>query len=550
VTTSAPPSSTLDLESVRRALAGRYTLERELGRGGMGTVYLARDVRLDRLVALKILLPAFAHQAGLRDRFLLETRVAASFSHPNIVPVYAVEEASDYLAYAMGLVEGETLTQRVARMGPLPVREIVRLLQDVGYALAYAHGRGVVHRDIKPDNVMLERATGRALVLDFGISRSMTPVVRGAGLTRVGEVVGTPEYMSPEQASGDEVDGRSDVYALGLVAYFAATGETAMVGDSTQKILVRQLTDQLPPIARLRADLPSALAGAIDRCVEKDPGDRFAAAEALVEEIDAAQLAEREIPVPVRMFASELSTLMLVVGILLLFTWVQVQHQLDARVGRLDVALPVVLLLSLMIARIVTTMSEGRRLVAAGFPIDEVMRGLHAVVAERSTRRAEVRAQPETRRRRRTTIAWSVPGLAVALLMAWTALRLRVRVSPTQWESPAAGILLIFSACALFGASLVLLIASPLRMPLGELLFRIVWLGPVGRSFIRLSAVGLPQTPASLRTAARTGEAKAASRRTPAVAIAATPPHAPVRPRGTLEERVAALERWRHTLDG
>ena len=215
-------------------LAGRYRVERLLGRGGMGAVHLARDLQLDRLVAIKELPAEFASDPMLRERFLREVRMAASFSHPNIVPVYAVEEGEDYLAYAMGLVEGETLTQRVERAGPLPVRELVRVVQDVGYALAYAHGRGVVHRDIKPDNVMLERATGRALVLDFGISRSMTHVVSASNLTRVGEVVGTPEYMSPEQASGDVVDGRSDLYALGLTAYYAATGTTAMSGESTQ----------------------------------------------------------------------------------------------------------------------------------------------------------------------------------------------------------------------------------------------------------------------------------------------------------------------------
>src|SRR5688572_15124864 len=156
----------------------------------MGAVYLARDLRLDRPVALKVLPTEFASQASLRDRFIRETRTAASFSHPNIVPVYAVEESDELLAYAMGFVEGETLAERVRRIGPLPAREIVRVLHDVGYALAYAHGRGVVHRDIKPDNVMIERATGRALVMDFGISRSMTPPARAAALTRVGEVVG------------------------------------------------------------------------------------------------------------------------------------------------------------------------------------------------------------------------------------------------------------------------------------------------------------------------------------------------------------------------
>ena len=268
MTATVPPTAG---DALHRSLGDRYALERELGRGGMGAVYLARDLRLDRPVALKVLPAEYAAQPALRERFLRETRTAAGFSHPNIVPVYAVEESDALLAYAMGFVEGETLTERVARAGPLPVRELVRLLQDVGYALAYAHGRGVVHRDIKPDNVMIERATGRALVMDFGISRSIAAAHPTSALTRVGEVVGTPEYMSPEQASGDDVDGRSDLYALGLTAHFAATGRVVMTGETTQKILVRQLTEPVPSIAGARPDLPPALPVAIDRCVATYP---------------------------------------------------------------------------------------------------------------------------------------------------------------------------------------------------------------------------------------------------------------------------------------
>ncbi|MCU0622025.1 MAG: serine/threonine protein kinase, partial [Gemmatimonadales bacterium] len=222
-------STPFPLEELRSRLGDRYHFERELGRGGMGAVYLARDRSLDRPVALKVLPPEYAAQPDLRERFLRETRTAAGFSHPNIVPVFAVEERDGLLAYAMGFVEGESLADRVARTGPLGVRDAVRLLQDVGYALSYAHGRGVVHRDIKPDNIMLERATGRALLMDFGIARTVQAAPAALpGLTRVGEVVGTPEYMSPEQASGDAVDGRSDLYSLGLVAYFGLTGAPAI----------------------------------------------------------------------------------------------------------------------------------------------------------------------------------------------------------------------------------------------------------------------------------------------------------------------------------
>ena len=536
---TSPPTT---LDSIRRSLGQRYALERELGRGGMGTVYLARDLALDRPVALKILLPEFAEQTGLRERFLRETRTAAGFSHPNIVPVYAVEEADGHLAYAMGFVEGETLTQRVERAGPLTVRELVRVLQDVGYALAYAHGRGVVHRDIKPDNVMLERATGRALVMDFGISRSMTQAATGtsAGLTRVGEVVGTPEYMSPEQASGDVVDGRSDLYSLGLTAYFAATGTTAVTGETTQRILVRQLTERVPPVEASRPDLPPALAAAIDRCLEKEPAARFPTAEALVEQIDAAQLAAPEIPLPVRLFAGELSTLALAALVIIGLAWLMVQEQLASDVSIFDTLLPAVLLSAIFVTRTMTTMSEGHRLAAAGFSSGEVIEGMRRVMAERATRREELRADPETRRRRRTTVIWGVGMLVGSIVMVRVALAMRVQLGPRHYRVSPLATTMVFSGFALFGTSLVLLARSPLRMPPGERVFRLLWLGPIGRGFVRLSMRGARKTTVSR------GTARASRVLVPAPARRAepAPPRGPDR-LAALEQRVGALERWR-----
>lgn len=481
----------LSLDSIRRALGDRYALERELGRGGMGVVYLARELKLDRPVALKILLPEFATQEGLRDRFLRETRTAASFSHPNIVPVYAVEEADDFLAYAMGMVEGETLSQRVERAGPVPVRDLVRIIQDVAYALAYAHGRGVVHRDIKPDNVMLERATGRARVLDFGISRSMAQVAIASNLTRVGEVVGTPEYMSPEQASGDVVDGRSDLYALGLTAYFAATGQTAVTGESTQKIIMRQLTEPVAPIVQSRPDLPPALAAVIDRCVRKDPADRFPTAEALVEEIDAAQLAQPDIPLPIRLFAGELSGLAFAVLGILIMIWVFVRTQQHANMSVLDTTVPVVGLLAVLMTRMLSTIGEGRRLAESGFSADEVADGLARVMAERVAHRDELRDDPEMRRRRRMAIGWGAAMLIAAIVIVRFAFTTRERIGPTAYHVPLAGILLFYLGFALLGTSAVLLLKSPFRMPPSERLFRLIWLGPFGRGFVWPSRRGV-----------------------------------------------------------
>jgi serine/threonine-protein kinase len=482
-----------DLARVREQLASRYSIERELGRGGMGAVFLARDLKLDRLVALKVLPAEFATDVVLRDRFLRETRTTASFSHPNIVPVHAIEERDDILAYAMGFVEGESVAERVQRAGPLTVREIVRLLQDVGYALAYAHGRGVVHRDIKPDNIMLERATGRALLMDFGISRVMhSASAPSAGLTRVGEVVGTPEYMSPEQASGDAIDGRSDLYSLGLVAWFAATGATAMAAESTQKVIIKQLTESVPPLHSARADLPPALTAAVDKCLAKSPDDRFATAEALVEDVDNAQLAGPEIPLPIRLFTQEIGTMSLVVFFIALISWFAVRTA-NARFFYDAAAFVVVILFAVAWTRVLQTVQEARRLAEAGFTREVITRGMRAVVDEREQMRDALRANPATVRRRRITVAMAAGQLVVAAALARWAYGMRILSATGEITISRPGLIMIFSAVAMLGVALVLFARSPLRMPVGERLFRRIWLGPIGRGFLAFAARGVPR---------------------------------------------------------
>src|SRR6184192_1549619 len=194
------PASAVDalFLSFQSALAGRYSLERELGRGGMGVVYLAREVRLDRPVAIKLLPPELAAQQALRDRFLREARTAARLSHPYVVPIHSVDEIDGFVFYVMAYVDGETLAQRVSARGPLPPHDVMRILREVAWALAYAHAQGIVHRDIKPANILIERGNERSMVTDFGIARAAQ-----GGDTAIGEVLGTPEYMSPEQAAGD-----------------------------------------------------------------------------------------------------------------------------------------------------------------------------------------------------------------------------------------------------------------------------------------------------------------------------------------------------------
>jgi serine/threonine-protein kinase len=283
---------------LQTTLTGRYSLEREVGRGGMGIVYLAHDVALDRPVALKVLPPALAADATLRERFLREARTAARLSHPNIVPIFAVEEILDVVFFAMPFIEGETLGQRVRMRGPMPPSEAARILREVSWALAYAHAQGVIHRDVKPDNILLEHGSHRALIADFGIAR----VTRSEGMTVSGAVVGTPEFMSPEQASGEVVDGRSDIYALGIVAFFALSGRLPFEGSSVGAVLAQQITQPAPPIADVTAGLPGQIARVVDRCLAKDPAHRFPKAEDLADALAAAADARRNLPVSARIF--------------------------------------------------------------------------------------------------------------------------------------------------------------------------------------------------------------------------------------------------------
>ena len=233
--------------ALQRAVAGRYSLDRELGRGGMGVVFLARDVALDRLVAIKLLPPSLAADPELRARFLTEARTAAKLSHPNIVPIHAVEEHGDLVFFVMGYVDGGTLGSRVRRGGPLPTVELTRAIQEVAWALGHAHARGVIHRDVKPDNVLFERETGRALVTDFGIAR----VVAAGDTPPSGAVRGTPQYMSPEQASGGAVDARSDLYSLGVTAFFAATGRLPFESGTVEGFVAKHAAEPAPPLAPL-----------------------------------------------------------------------------------------------------------------------------------------------------------------------------------------------------------------------------------------------------------------------------------------------------------
>ena len=259
-------------DRVTAAVGDLYEVEAEIGRGGAGVVYRARDLRLRRRVALKVLPPDLAYRQDVRSRFLREAETAAGLSHPSIVPIFSVDERGGIVYFVMALVEGETLGERLRREPRPPLRFVERVLVDVADALAYAHARGVVHRDIKPDNILLD-SQGRPLVTDFGIARALLADQR---LTVTGMAVGTPAYMSPEQAMGEhDVDGRSDLYALGVVGYQMLAGAPPFSAATAAAMLMKQLGESPPSLAARRPDVPATLVHAIERALAKKPADRW-----------------------------------------------------------------------------------------------------------------------------------------------------------------------------------------------------------------------------------------------------------------------------------
>lgn len=263
---------------LEQAISGQYEVVRLLGQGGMGSVYLARERLLERLVAVKVLRRELMH-GDARERFVREARTAARLTHPHIVPLYSFGQAGDTLYYIMGFVEGDSLEHRLARGPRLPVSESRRILAELADALEYAHGQKVVHRDIKPDNVMLDAATGRAILTDFGIAKVSS--AGDATITRTGMIVGTPLYMSPEQAAGErEVDGRADLYALGVIGYRMLTGRLPYEAASVHELFLKQATEPPVPIEVLPGGIPRELAGAVMKCLAKDPMHRWPAAAA------------------------------------------------------------------------------------------------------------------------------------------------------------------------------------------------------------------------------------------------------------------------------
>jgi eukaryotic-like serine/threonine-protein kinase len=437
------------------ATVGRYEIGDQLGQGGMAVVYLARDLTLEREVAIKVLPPTLARIQSFQERFLRETRTVAGLAHPNIVPIYAVENQHSLLFFVMGFVAGESLAERIRRTGPLPVLEVVRILREVGWALAYAHSRGVVHRDVKPENLMLEHGTGRALLTDFGIAQ-----VPDSNLTAASGQLGTPGFMSPEQIAGDAVDGRSDVYSLGVVGFQALTGRLPFEAATSQRVLAMHMNRPAPTVATYRS-LPSRLSRAIDRCLAKDPADRFASADLLIEALPASVASFTEVAPTVRNFHRAASLVShQVVLLLIAMTLIAL-----ARPAAADVALPVLLFGS--VAIVLQLRGRAQLLAAQGYSYDDFRA---ALLSERQARAEEAETLREASRPRLPHWTfWLGTAMGLGLLATWS-----------LW-SPRPPVFMLLSGLGLVGIALAIEVAgSPRRgRGLGGIIARL-WSGPFG----------------------------------------------------------------------
>ncbi len=270
-------------QRLSQALGASFTLGGEIGRGGMGVVYHARDERLKRAVAVKVLPPELAFREEIRIRFLREAETAARLSHPHIVPIHSVGEGPDGLVYfVMAYVDGESLAARLKRRERLPPEEARRILMETADALGAGHALGIIHRDVKPDNILLEGSRGRTVLTDFGIAKALTSTTGPGTLTATGVAIGTPHYMSPEQAAGDrEIDGRSDIYSLGVVGYQMLAGELPFSAPTVPGLLLKQITEQAPNLKDRSPTCPDDLAACVMRSLEKEPEARWPTADAL-----------------------------------------------------------------------------------------------------------------------------------------------------------------------------------------------------------------------------------------------------------------------------
>lgn len=435
---------------IQTALAGRYSLERELGRGGMGVVYLAHEVALDRPVALKFLPPALTADEDVRERFLREARTAAKLSHPHIVPIFTVDEVEDFVFFAMAAIDGTTLDERVRKQGPLSNTEASRLLKELSWALAYAHSQGVVHRDIKPENILLEEGSGRALLTDFGIAEVGMVSGRGSdglegeaegvsegqsdGLDRVTQVVGTAEFMSPEQAKGQPVDGRSDLYSLAAVGFFAVSGRAPFEGGRPAEILGRHVAEPAPPLTTVVPGVSPVIAGVVDRCLRKDPDRRFLGGESIADALTQEAVFERQLPIPLRVFIKNLRRLSQSSSSLTIVLLLFGSPLLISLVVSLGVSgmVAVGILISVILGAVLgSTVWQSRKLLQSGFTADDARL---ALLEDVNRRNEELRFEVGARKTDVDVVLnWMTGGAFTVALGAVIGLLIQSGEDPTLW---------------------------------------------------------------------------------------------------------------------
>jgi serine/threonine-protein kinase len=473
---------------LQQALAGRYSLEKELGHGGMGIVYLAREVSLDRPVALKLLPPQLAAQPAARERFLREARTAGRLSHPNIVQVFAVDEVDDFVFMAMAYIEGESLGQRVRARGPRPPSEVTRILREVAWALGYAHAQGVVHRDVKPDNILLESASGRALVADFGIA-SVAESAEQEGETRIS---GTAEFMSPEQALGEGVGPASDTYSLGVVGFYALSGRFPFEGSTPAVILAKHISQPPPPLASFAQGVPGRLAQTIDRCLAKNPANRYSSDEELAEALGLALPERRELPVPLRLFVKREGRIG--TGGVILYMWVLAM--VSALAGSLapsgleSVAGFGTFFAGLTLVPSGIVINRARRLLKSGYGQEELAVAFKGEV-ERAREEGAFEFGHKPSLYERIVRAISGGGLSVAALSA-----VGLAALPGS-ATPALEMTLAYSLTLGVGAGVLSLVRLQRRRGIDAQLRSWIWKSRLGRWAFDIAGIGLKRVPDS-----------------------------------------------------
>jgi serine/threonine-protein kinase len=485
--------------ALQTVIAGRFSLEREIGRGGSAAVYLARDVALNRPVAIKLLNPEVAADRAKRQHFLREARMAGLLSQPNIVPIHAVEEHGDIVFFVMGYVDGETLGQRIQRGGILEIGDATRMLREIAWALGYAHARGITHRDVKPDNVMIEREGGRTLVTDFGLAR-YTDDPHGD------EIVGTADYMSPEQAAGHPVDARSDIYSLGVTAFHAVTGRLPFRAATEELVLLLHESEPAPPVIGLRDGIPERLAEIIDRCLAKDAAHRFATAEEFAAAVGDVAGAMRRVPAVVDTFLQRARSsgrrLMVLAPLGGVLTYaVGALGAFDIGHALLFFFVSWILLLELVVPP-AALIAAARNVLLRGISYDEFCEIVKVQTAEASPTSAALRhriqAVPPT-----VALLLGMGGLTLAV--AASVIALVSRTMPDAWRLGLVSLAvsgIILAAGPVGWASLTLAGRRVSRSTPHAL-----WLGPFGRRFFGIAALGLGRISVAERPSVRRPEA-------------------------------------------